>query len=567
MLTIEEKYKKWMNADLPQELRQSLEQMSDKEKEECFYKDLEFGTGGLRGVLGPGSNRLNIFVIRKVTTAFALYLLRTYKDAKEMGVVISHDNRLYSREFTLESAKVLSSYGIKTYIFDALRPTPVLSFAVRYKKACGGIMITASHNPKEYNGYKVYDEEGCQIVPHKIKPMLDIIETLPSEIEIDYGKEKEVGEIITLGKDVDDAYIEAVKSIQLNKDLDKKGFKIVYSPQHGTGLESAQRLFKELNYDVTYVKEQCNHDAEFKGTASPNPEMEGAYDKALEYASKVDADLILTTDPDADRVGLAFKNRNNEYVLYTGNQTGALLINYILSQRKEKGLLPHDGVLFDTIVTSSLGEDIAASYGVKVESVLTGFKFIGEKIKEHMDKKDATFLFGYEESYGYLIAPFARDKDSMQALVMISEMVNFYRLQGKYLDEVYDDIQKEYGYHEDKSYSIYFDGKSGLERMNEILSSLREKPFKELEENKVLAYDDILSSLHFDLVNNVTEKINLPQSNVLKFFLKDGSTVAIRPSGTEPKCKFYYGAKGRSKEEVYKKTERMHKQVLSFLGL
>lgn len=567
MLSIEEKYKKWMDADIPQELRSSLQQMSSKEIEECFYKDLEFGTGGLRGILGPGSNRLNIFVIRKVTTAFALYLLKTYENAKEMGVVISHDNRLYSRDFTLEAAKVLSTYGIKTYIFDSLRPTPVLSFATRYKKACGGIMITASHNPKEYNGYKVYDEEGCQIVPDKIKPMLDIISSLPSEIDIGYGKEKEAGEIITLGKDVDDAYIEAVKTIQLNSSLNKKGFKIVYSPQHGTGLESAKRLFHELGYNVTYVEEQCSHDPEFKGTASPNPEMPEAYDKALVYAVKENADLILTTDPDADRVGIAFKNKEGKYVLYTGNQTGALLIHYILSQRKEKGILPKDGILFDTIVTSSLGEEIAASFGVKVESVLTGFKFIGEKIEEHLEKKDATFLFGYEESYGYLISPFARDKDSMQALVMISEMVNYYRLQNKCLDEILDEIQKEYHYHEDKSYSIYFDGKSGIERMNEILSSLRENPFKELEGNKVIAYDDIDSLTHYDLVNNTKTKINLPKSNVLKFFLKDGSTIAIRPSGTEPKCKFYYGAVGKTEDDVTSKTVRMHKAVLSFLGL
>lgn len=565
MSSIQEKYSKWVNADLPQDLREQLSNYSQKDIDESFFQDLEFGTGGLRGVLGPGSNKLNIYVIRKVTNAFARYLLQTYADAKEKGVVISHDNRLYSREFTLESAKMLSSFGIKVFIFDDLRPTPELSFAVRKMGACGGIMITASHNPKEYNGYKVYDEQGCQIAPDRIEPLLELIEKMGSEIDTEFGDELNKGEIITLSKEVDDDFIAHEKSIQLNPELDKKDFTIVYSPQHGTGLENAERLFKELGYNVVYVKEQCTHDPLFSGTKSPNPEMPEAYDLAFEYANKYNADLILTTDPDADRVGIAFKKKNGKYELYTGNQTGALLIDYIMSQRKAKGTLPENGMMFDTVVTSSLGKDIAATYGVKCESVLTGFKFIGEKIQEHIEKNDATFLFGYEESYGYLMEPFARDKDSLQALVMISEMVNFYRLQGIDLEEKLNEIQSRVGFHKDKAYSIFFKGVEGPQKMANLLDSLRKNPLNSVLGSKVVAFEDYKVLERKD-ENGIT-KINLPKTNLLKFFLEDGSTIAIRPSGTEPKCKFYYGAVGKSNEEVASKPERMHEEITSLLNI
>ena len=384
---IKEKYEKWLKADLPQDLREQLESLNEEEINDCFYCDLEFGTAGIRGVLGPGSNRLNIYVIRKVSKAFAEFLLKFDSKAKEDGVVISHDNRLYSREFTLESAKMLASYGIKVYIFDSLRPTPELSFAVRKMHAAGGIMITASHNPKEYNGFKVYDREGCQLTPSKIKPYIDIINTYGSEIDTTFGDSEVKGDIITLGKDVDIDFIEHVESILLNPQLSKENFKIVFTPQHGTSLEIAKMLFSRLGYDVVYVKEQCSFDPLFSSTPSPNPEDPRAYGLALEYAKKENADIIMVTDPDADRCGIAFKDSKGEYQLYTGNQTGALLIDYVLSQRKAKGLLHKNGVLFDSVVTSSFGQKVARSYGISVESVLTGFKFIGDRIKHYEETK------------------------------------------------------------------------------------------------------------------------------------------------------------------------------------
>ena len=564
---IKEKYEKWLKADLPQDLREQLESLNEEEINDCFYCDVEFGTAGIRGVLGPGSNRLNIYVIRKVSKAFAEFLLKFDSKAKESGVVISHDNRLYSREFTLESAKMLASYGIKVYIFDSLRPTPELSFAVRKMHAAGGIMITASHNPKEYNGFKVYDREGCQLTPSKIKPYIDIINTYGSEIDTTFGDSEVKGDIITLGKDVDIDFIEHVESILLNPQLSKENFKIVFTPQHGTSLEIAKMLFSRLGYDVVYVKEQCSFDPLFSSTPSPNPEDPRAYGLALEYAKKENADIIMVTDPDADRCGIAFKDSKGEYQLYTGNQTGALLIDYVLSQRKAKGLLHKNGVLFDSVVTSSFGQKVARSYGISVESVLTGFKFIGDRIKHYEETKEKVFEFGYEESYGYVLAPFVRDKDSLQALLMIAEMTNYHLKNGKTLDVVYDELQQVHGYHFDKLFSIYFEGQNGKVKMDSIMSSLRENPLKEVNGVKVSYVEDYKTSRVVNVNNELIRKIDLLPSDMLKYFFEDGSTIAIRPSGTEPKCKFYYGAVGTSQKEVNEKPDLMHKDILRILGL
>ncbi len=564
---IKEKYEKWLKADLPQDLKEQLLSLNEEEINDCFYCDLEFGTAGIRGVLGPGSNRLNIYVIRKVSKAFAEFLIQSDPKAKEDGVVISHDNRLYSREFTLESAKMLASYGIKVYIFDSLRPTPELSFAVRKMNAVGGIMITASHNPKEYNGFKVYDREGCQLTPSKIKPYIDIINTYGSEIDTTFGNSEVKGEIITLGKDVDIDFIEHVESILLNPQLSKENFKIVFTPQHGTSLEVAKMLFDRLGYDVVYVEEQCSHDPLFGATPSPNPEDPRAYILALEYANRVNADIIMVTDPDADRCGIAFKDSKGEYQLYTGNQTGALLIDYVLSQRKAKGLLHENGVLFDSVVTSSFGQKVARSYGISVESVLTGFKFIGDRIKHYEETKEKVFEFGYEESYGYVLAPFVRDKDSLQALLMIAEMTNYHLKNGKTLDVVYDELQQVHGYHFDKLFSIYFEGQNGKVKMDSIMSSLRENPLKEVAGVKVSYVEDYKTSRVVNVDNELIRKIDLLPSDMLKYFFEDGSTIAIRPSGTEPKCKFYYGAVGTSQKEVNEKPDLMHKDILKILGL
>ena len=569
-MTILEKYNRYLTEPtLSDEMREELLHMSNEEINDAFYRELEFGTAGFRGIIGPGSNRLNIYVIRKATVGFSQYLLSKFgARAKINGVVISHDNRLFSREFAVECARTLSSYGIKAYLFDSLRPTPELSYAVRKSKAVGGIMITASHNPKEYNGYKVYDKNGCQLLPNDIAPLVDTIARLGFELDVKRGKDPNPGQILILDESYDENYRRGVRQIQINKDLDKKGFKIVFSPQHGASYDNAMKLFKHLNYEVIPVKEQCTPDPYFSNTKSPNPENPEAYELALIYAKENNADLILITDPDGDRIGIAFLDSHGEYQLYTGNQTGALLINYILTERRKRGLLSSNGVIFNTIVTSSLGAKIANDFNVKTESLLTGFKYIGSRIHYYSKTKERTFEFGYEESYGYLISSFVRDKDSLQALVMISEMVNYYRLEGKRLDNVMEELSKKYGYHSDKLYSIYFKGQQGAETMANIMSDLHTNTLKEINGLRVITVEDYLYLTRTIEDNDVEYIENLPSSDAIKFYLEDGSTIAVRPSGTEPKCKFYYGAVStNSKEEAESKPDILHKALMKILNI
>ena len=568
-MTSLEKSKLWLeNPNVPEDLKEEIRNASEDQIEDMFYRTLEFGTGGLRGILGAGSNRMNIFTVRKATLGFGLYIIKTFGDeGKRRGVVLSHDNRHNSRLFVEDSSKLLNDLGINTYIFDELRPTPELSFAVREMHACAGIMVTASHNPKEYNGYKVYDEEGCQLIPSKADILLDIINNLGDELNLQYERAEVKGKEVVLDSSIDDKFIENVKSIALNKD-EKKVIKIVFTPQHGTSSKIGQRLLKELGYEMYPVVEQCTNDPDFSETLSPNPENKEAYVKAIELAKKVNADLILTTDPDADRVGVGFLNAKGEYELHCGNQTGALLIDYVLSQRKKLGLLGEHGVICDTIVTSLLGEKIAHSYGVESRSFLTGFKFIGDAIynMEHENPRVHTFEFGYEESYGYLIKAFARDKDSLQALLMISEMTNHYALEGKTLDVVLDDLYKKYGYHITKLFNIYFPGRSGLQDMNNIMSYLRDNHFEEVAGVKVVACEDYKLQKRYEGDKELALD-HLPKSNVLKYYLEDGSWFAIRPSGTEPKCKFYYEAVDSVKENAASKPDMFQAYVLKTLKL
>lgn len=568
-MTSLEKSKLWLeNPNVPEDLKEEIRNASEDQIEDMFYRTLEFGTGGLRGILGAGSNRMNIFTVRKATLGFGLYIIKTFGDeGKRRGVVLSHDNRHNSRLFVEDSSKLLNDLGINTYIFDELRPTPELSFAVREMHVCAGIMVTASHNPKEYNGYKVYDEEGCQLIPSKADILLDIINNLGDELNLQYEKAEVKGKEVVLDPSIDDKFIENVKSIALNKD-EKKVIKIVFTPQHGTSSKIGQRLLKELGYEMYPVVEQCTNDPDFSETLSPNPENKEAYVKAIELAKKVNADLILTTDPDADRVGVGFLNAKGEYELHCGNQTGALLIDYVLSQRKKLGLLGEHGVICDTIVTSLLGEKIARNYGVESRSFLTGFKFIGDAIynMEHENPRVHTFEFGYEESYGYLIKAFARDKDSLQALLMISEMTNHYALEGKTLDVVLDDLYKKYGYHITKLFNIYFPGQSGLQDMNNIMSYLRDNHFEEVAGVKVVACEDYKLQKRYEGDKELALD-HLPKSNVLKYYLEDGSWFAIRPSGTEPKCKFYYEAVDSVKENAASKPDMFQAYVLKTLKL
>ena len=547
MTLTESNYQRWLNSPkVDEKTKQELRNMNQAQIDDAFFKDVEFGTAGMRGVLGPGTNRLNDFTVRKATVGYAQYVLELFPNAKEMGVVISHDNRHQSREFTLLTAKVLNEFGIKAYIFDALRPTPELSFAVRYLKACGGVMITASHNPKEYNGYKVYDETGCQLVPDKIKRLLELIAALPNELDVEYKKADKLGETIVLDNKVDDEYVRLCESIAINKDLDKSNFKIVFTPNHGTSYVPSMRIFKDLGYDIVPVLSQCTPDPDFSGTLSPNPEDPRSYIEGLKLAKEVGAKLLVMTDPDGDRVGLGYLASDGTYQTFTGNQSAAMLLDYILSERKKKGLLSDNGVMYNTIVTSSLGKEIASYYGVKTEQFLTGFKFIGNRI-DYYEKQGhgPKFEFGYEESYGCLVAPFARDKDGCQAILLYCEMALFYDKQGKPLDVVWDELQQRFGYHLDIAYSIEFKGSTGQQAMDNLMDGMHKAPLKELSGVKVVRVEDYYKQEAYE--GNKVEKITLPKSNVVKLFFENGNTITVRPSGTEPKVKFYIGMKSKNK--------------------
>ncbi len=560
-------YNRWINSNkVSQKDKDILKNMSQEQIDDAFFKDVEFGTAGMRGILGPGTNRLNEFTIRKANIGFSKYLLEKYPDAKEKGVVISHDNRHMSREFTLQSAKVLSEFGIKTYIFDSLRPTPELSFAVRYMHAIGGIMITASHNPKEHNGYKVYDETGCQLIPDKIERLVQIISILPNELEVDYVPVNKPAEIITLGKEVDDEYVKLCESIVLNNDLDKKGFKIVFTPNHGTSYVNAMRVYKDLGYEVYPVLKQCDPDPDFSGTLSPNPEDQRSYIEPIKLAKELEAQLVVMTDPDGDRCGLAFRDRNGEYKTLTGNQSAAMLMDYIFMVRKERGLLHKNGAMYNTVVTSSLGEKVAFYYGIKTEQFLTGFKFIGSRIDYYEKLGNGPFFeFGYEESYGCLIAPFARDKDGIQAILMYSEMALYHYRHGRTLDMVWEELGQRFGYHEDKCFSIAFEGSAGASTMKKLMNELRENPFLEIDGKKPYKVSDYLKSV--TLEGNKEEPINLPKSDVIKLYFEDGSTIAARPSGTEAKIKFYIGVVGSSLKEAEAKPNQLYEKLKAALKI
>jgi len=566
-MSVQENYLRWLNSSkVSSNDKEILKNMTDVQKDDAFFKDAEFGTGGLRGILGPGTNRLNEFTIRKVNIAYAKFLLEKYPNAKEMGVVISHDNRHKSREFTLQTANTLNDFGIKTYIFDDLRPTPELSFAVRYLKCCGGVMITASHNPKEYNGYKAYDDTGCQLVPDTIARLLEIIKELPNELEVDYTPNKVRGENVVLGKEIDDEYVKKVEAISINKDLKKDDYKIVFTPNHGASYENSMRIFKDMGYNVTPVLSQCVHDPDFSGTLSPNPEDQRSYIEPVKLAKEINANLVVMTDPDGDRCGLAFITKDGNYETFTGNQAAAILMDYIFSQRKEKGLLHKDGAMYNTVVTSSLGEKIASYYGVKTEQFLTGFKYIGDRIG-YYEKigKGPFFEFGYEESYGCLVSDFCRDKDACQAILLYSEMAVYYHLKGKTLDVVWDELSKRFGYHVDINYSIEFKGSEGMANMNVLMGKLHNGAVTEIDGVKVVKVDDFLKQKTFE--GNKATDINLPVSDVVKLYFEDGNTIAVRPSGTEPKVKFYIGVVSKDKEKASALAPALYAKIKSKLDL
>ena len=539
-----DKYNSWCNSDgLDAADKADLLSIAndDKEIQERFLYDLEFGTGGLRGVIGIGTNRINKYIVRKTTQGFANYIKSFGAEACKRGVVIAHDNRRFSISFCLETAGVLAANGIQAYIFDSLRPTPELSFAVRELSAFGGVVITASHNPPEYNGYKLYDERGCQLVGESNDRVVDEVNKITNALSVKALSKDEAGDLIkVLDSSMDETYYNKVMSISVTPDV-KKNIKIVYSPQHGTGNVPVREVLSRLGYNVIPVIEQCDPDTEFSNTKNPNPETAEAYSLAFDYAKKYDADIIITTDPDCDRLGVAVK-KGNEYVRMTGNQSAAVLIKYILSRRQENGTLPKNGVMFNTIVTSDLGDRVCAEYGVKTEKTLTGFKFIGNKIYNHELLGDAEFVFGYEESYGCLIADFVRDKDAVQASLMLCEAAAYYHEQSKSLLDVLEEIYAKHGFYLDALDNFVFKGVDGPEKISQLVNGLRTNPPKNAGDVEVLEMEDYKSEKMLSL--------GFPSSNVLRFILADGSWVAVRPSGTEPKCKFYFSVRAKDLAEA-----------------
>lgn len=556
-------YQRWSQfKQLEPELRTELLSVTDeKEIEDRFYRFLEFGTGGLRGVIGAGTNRINRYTVRRATEGLANYLIENVDNAKEKGVVIAYDSRQMSPEFAEAAAGVLARNGIKVHLFQELRPTPMLSFAVRYLKAASGIVLTASHNPPEYNGYKVYGEDGGQIPPMVADGILEAINRVENELTIEFvsqGEGIEKGLIHLLDEEIDAAYTESLLSLSLQSESVKKvadDFRIVFTPLHGTGNKPVRRVLKEMGFKQVYVvPEQEQPDPFFSTVSSPNPEERQAFDLALSLAKEVDADIVLGTDPDADRVGIITKDLNDEYVILNGNQTGALLLHYLLEQKSKHDGVPANAVVLKTIVTSEIGRGIASAYNVDTVDTLTGFKFIGEKIEEYNTSGEYQFLFGYEESYGYLIGDFVRDKDAVQAAMLACEMAAYYKSLGKTLYQVLEEIYKQHGYFIEDLSSFTLKGKEGQEKIAGIMDKARKNPFSNIGSIGVSTLKDY--SLGID---------GLPKSNVLKYFLEDGSWVAIRPSGTEPKIKFYFSAVDKQKDAATIKLDMLKSFVTSLV--
>ncbi|MDB7986640.1 phospho-sugar mutase [Faecalicoccus pleomorphus] len=550
---VEERYEKWVShPNLDPRYKDELNNMDAQKKNDAFYTLIEFGTAGMRGLLGPGTNRINIHTIRKATQGYANYIKKAGEAACKAGIAIGYDNRHMSKEFAFDCADLLAKNNIASYVFESLRPTPELSFAVRHLHCFGGIMITASHNPKEYNGYKLYDDKGCQLVPALAGQVIDEVNAIEDELAIDANCTEEQKKLVTvIGKEVDEEYYKNVLSIQLNPDV-KKDIKIVFSPEHGTANIPVQEVYKRAGYTCIPVVEQCTPDPDFSNTPTPNPEQPGAYELALKYARENDADVILVCDPDADRMGVGVKH-NGDYVVLTGNQSGSVEIEYICSQLKEKGLMPENPVMFNTVVTSDLGEKVAADYGVETEKTLTGFKFIGEKVAKYEVTHEKNYVFGYEESYGSLIKPFVRDKDAPQACLMLAEAASFYKQQGKDLVDVLDSLYERHGTYEESQVALTLSGEAGANRIKEILADLRKDAPTEINGSKVVRSEDY-KECTIKEGDTVTELTGFTKSDVLKYYLEDGSWIAVRPSGTEPKCKFYYCIKGNSKEDAHEKT-------------
>ena len=571
-MTYQENFQKWADfADLPDYLRRDLENMDEKTKEDAFYTNLEFGTAGMRGLIGAGTNRINIYVVRQATEGLARLIESKGGNEKERGVAIAYDSRHFSPEFAFESAAVLAKHGIKSYVFESLRPTPELSFAVRHLNCFAGIMITASHNPAPFNGYKVYGEDGGQMPPHDADALTTYIRAIenPFAVEVaDIETEKASGLIEVIGEAIDAEYLKEVKDVNINPALIEefgKDMKIVYTPLHGTGEMLARRALAQAGFDsVQVVEAQATPDPDFSTVKSPNPESQAAFTLAEELGRQVGADVLVATDPDADRVGVEVLQKDGSYLNLSGNQIGAIMAKYILEAHKNAGTLPENAALCKSIVSTDLVTKIAESYGATMFNVLTGFKFIAEKIQEFEEKHNHTYMMGFEESFGYLIKPFVRDKDAIQAVLVVAELAAYYRSRGLTLADGIEEIYKEYGYYAEKTISVTLSGVDGAEQIKAIMAKFRNNAPKEWNATAVSITEDFKAQTSTAADGTVTA-LTTPPSDVLKYTLADGSWIAVRPSGTEPKIKFYIAVVGESNEESQAKIANIEAEINAFV--
>lgn len=571
-MSYQENYQKWVDfVELPDYLRQDLENMDEKTKEDAFYTNLEFGTAGMRGLVGAGTNRINIYVVRQATEGLARLIESKGGNEKERGVAIAYDSRHFSPEFAFESAAVLAKHGIKSYVFESLRPTPELSFAVRHLNCFAGIMVTASHNPAPFNGYKVYGEDGGQMPPHYADALTTYIRAIenPFAVEVaDVETEKASGLIEVIGEAVDVEYLKEVKDVNINPALIEefgKDMKIVYTPLHGTGEMLARRALAQAGFDsVQVVEAQATADPDFSTVTSPNPESQAAFALAEELGRQVGADVLVATDPDADRVGVEVLQKDGSYLNLSGNQIGAIMAKYILEAHKNAGTLPENAALCKSIVSTDLVTKIAESYGATMFNVLTGFKFIAEKIQEFEEKHNHTYMMGFEESFGYLIKPFVRDKDAIQAVLVVAELAAYYRSRGLTLADGIEEIYKEYGYYAEKTISVTLSGVDGAEQIKAIMAKFRNNAPKEWNATAITVVEDFKAQTATVADGTVTN-LTTPPSDVLKYTLADGSWIAVRPSGTEPKIKFYIAVVGETNEESQAKIANIEAEINAFV--
>ncbi|HEO2941309.1 TPA: phospho-sugar mutase [Streptococcus agalactiae] len=572
-MTYTENFQKWLDFEqLPDYLRQELLSMDEKTKEDAFYTNLEFGTAGMRGYIGAGTNRINIYVVRQATEGLAKLIETKGEEAKKRGVAIAYDSRHFSPEFAFESAQVLAQHGIKSYVFEALRPTPELSFAVRHLNAYAGIMVTASHNPAPFNGYKVYGQDGGQLPPADADALTDFIRAIenPFAVELaDLDESKSAGLIQVIGEDVDIEYLREVKDVNINQDLINnfgKDMKIVYTPLHGTGEMLTRRALAQAGFEsVVVVESQAKADPDFSTVKSPNPESQAAFALAEELGREVDADVLVATDPDADRLGVEIRQPDGSYKNLSGNQIGAIIAKYILEAHKTAGTLPENAALAKSIVSTELVTKIAESYGATMFNVLTGFKFIAEKIQEFEEKHNHTYMFGFEESFGYLIKPFVRDKDAIQAVLLVAEIAAYYRSRGLTLADGIDEIYKEYGYFAEKTISVTLSGVDGAAEIKKIIDKFRENGPKQFNNTDIVLLEDFqkqTATKNDGTISNLTT----PPSNVLKYTLADDSWIAVRPSGTEPKIKFYIATVGNDLADAETKIANIEKEITTFVN-